>query len=241
MSIFENIKDFFIDLIFPRQCLGCGQEGSYLCDDCKKKIGINSKFYCVICKTPTHWSVICPSCQSGFNLKAVWVAADYNNKILQELIHCLKYKYLEEIADDLSDLVKRYIVENKILANFNLNSDNAIIVPVPLHKKRYLIRGFNQSELLAKNISEYFKIRGSNLLARKINTPSQINLKKTERQNNVKNAFIALNNVNLSNNKKVILIDDVVTTGSTLNECALTLKNAGFEEIYGLVIAQRED
>ena len=240
MAIFVKIKDFFIDLVFPKQCLDCGREGSYLCEDCKKKIELNPKFYCVICKTPTHWSTICQSCQNGFNLKAVWVAADYNNKVLQELIHCLKYKYLEEIADDLSDLVRQYIIENKIFVNFNLNNDNAIIVPVPLHKKRYLKRGFNQSELLAKNISDYFGIGKRNLLVRKINTASQINLKRAERQNNVKNAFVAIEPVDLSN-KKVILIDDVVTTGSTLNECALALKDVGFEQIYGLVIAQREN
>jgi competence protein ComFC len=241
MGALQKIKDFFIDLIFPKQCLGCGQEGLYLCEECKNKIDLNKKFYCVICKTPTNFSEVCQMCQAEFNLKAVWVATNYNNKILQDLIHSLKYKYLEEIALDLSDLVKKYLVKNDILKNFEISAENCLIIPVPLHKKRLLKRGFNQSELLAKNICDYFRIKKSNLLIRRVNTESQINLRRTERQKNVKNAFVAINQDDLLKNKKVILIDDVVTTGSTLNECALALKRIGFSEIFALVIAQRED
>lgn len=240
MNIIIRVKDFFLDLLFPRFCVGCGQEGQYLCSECKARISVNQKFYCVFCKTPTYFSMSCPHCRDNCALKAVWVAADYNNKILQELIHCLKYKYLEETATYLSAIIISFLEENKILEKFGVNANNSVIVPVPLHKKRYLSRGYNQSELLADNISEHFGIKKSNLLSRKINTVSQINLGKTERQKNVKNAFIFLDESGL-NNKKVILIDDVVTTGSTLNECAQVLKNAGFLEIYGLVIAQRED
>jgi ComF family protein len=241
MTVIKKIKDVVLDLIFPRECLSCGKEGSYLCADCFKKIETNNKFYCVVCKRPTDYSKICQTCQSEYKLRAIWVAANYNDKILQELIHFLKYKYIEEAGDILAEIIIKYLEKNQILQKFGLSKSSALFVPVPLHKKRYLSRGFNQSDLLVKKVSEFYKIPKADILARKRNTQSQIDLRKSERQENVKGAFEMINKDNLDKNKKIILIDDVVTTGSTLNECAKVLLDAGLSEIYGLVVAQRED
>ncbi|MBN1326064.1 ComF family protein [Candidatus Falkowbacteria bacterium] len=241
MEIFSKIKDCFVDLLFPKQCFGCEKESTYLCEECKKKIELNKKFYCIICKRQTQFSEICEHCQKNYFLKAVWVVADYNSKILQDLIHGYKYKYLQEISGILADIMIRYLNENKILEIFCINKENSIFLPVPLHKKRYLNRGFNQSELLIKHLRDYLQIPAQKFLLRRKNTQSQVDLKKIERQSNVKDAFILINSDRLDKNKKVILIDDVVTTGSTLNECAKVLKQAGFKEVYGLVLAQRED
>jgi ComF family protein len=111
---------------------------------------------------------------------------------------------------------------------------------VPLHRKRFLSRGFNQSELLAEKLGKLLDFKNSNILKRIKSTQTQINLTRKERQENVRFAF-TLTDKNSDINKKVILIDDVVTTGSTLKECAQALADAGYREIYGLVIAQRED
>jgi len=241
MEFLGKIKNFILDLIFPKQCYGCNQEESYLCEECFKKIELNKKFYCIICKRQTQFSELCEQCRQSYALNAVWVTSDYNNKILQDLIHGFKYSNLQEISEILVDLMISYLKENKILEVFGANSSNSIFLPVPLHKKRYLNRGFNQSELLAGHLSNFLQIPTEKFLVRRKNTPSQIDLKKIERQNNVKDAFTLINSNELDKKKKVILIDDVVTTGSTLNECAKVLKTAGFNEIYGLVIAQRED
>ncbi|MCX6744331.1 MAG: ComF family protein [Candidatus Parcubacteria bacterium] len=173
-------------------------------------------------------------------MQAIWVAADYNDKILQDLIHALKYKYIEGISEDLAILAVKYLQHSDILSRFEINETNTMIIPVPLHHKRFLTRGFNQSELIADQIGRLLNLHKVNLLKRIKNTETQINLKRVERQNNVKEAF-SLNNSSPDLTKKVILIDDVVTTGSTLKECAKVLASAGFKEIYGLVIAQRED
>ncbi len=237
----KNISEFALDLIFPKECLSCGQEGFYLCAKCFKQIKLNNKNYCALCKRKTFLSQICQTCQKNTNLRAVWITADYNNEILQNLIHNLKYKYVEEISQILADLIIKYLGLNKIFLSLKIDKDNSIITAVPLHKKRYLMRGFNQSELLARKVSNYYKIPAVALLKRKINTASQINLKRKERQANVKKAFIYKPSKNFVKNKKIIIIDDVITSGSTLNECAKVLSEAGFKEIYGLVIAQRED
>jgi len=237
----KDLKDLLLDLIFPRECLGCGQENVYLCKQCYKKIELNKKFYCALCKRESTFGKICDFCQKESALIAIWVATDYNNNVLQALIHNLKYKYLEDLSQVLADLMISYLEINKIFQQFGINNENTIIVPVPLHKKRHLLRGFNQSDLLAEKISDFYKIKKLNLLNRKINTPSQIDLKRKERQQNVKDAFIYTAKEDMDKNKKIILIDDVVTTGSTLNECAKVLQVQGYKTIYALVIAQRED
>jgi competence protein ComFC len=235
----NKVKDFILDLIFPRECLGCGGEGRYLCGDCLGKIDFVKIDYCPLCKKPSTLNKICPACQGETAIKAVWVAGDYNQKILQDLIHNLKYNYLEDISSDLARILFRFLRLKNIFINFGINAENTILVPVPLHRKRFLSRGFNQSELLAEKLGKLLDVNNLGILKRVKNTQTQINLTRKERQENVKDAFAVLEKN--SNNKKIILIDDVLTTGSTFKECAKVLTSAGFGEIYGLVIAQRED
>jgi competence protein ComFC len=235
----HQIKEFILDLIFPRECVGCSSEGGYLCKSCLEKIELNSDFYCALCKRPSEMGKICLNCQAQTPLKAIWVGANYNNKIFQDLIHNFKYNYLESISADLALLLSKYLRQKKIFESFDITPENAILAPVPLHRKRFLGRGFNQSELLAKELGKLLSLESYNLLKRVKNTETQINLNRSQRQSNVKDAFVM--NGNFVNNKKIILIDDVVTTGSTLKECAKALAEAGYQEIYGLVIAQRED
>jgi len=238
---FKKLKDFVLDLIFPRECLGCGRINTYLCRQCFNQIDLNNNFYCALCKKPSPLAKICANCQTTTPIRAIWVAANYNNKVLQDLIHYLKYNYIEAISADLARLMANYLKTGNILDQLQLKADNTILVPIPLHKKRFLQRGFNQSELLANCLSSYFGFEQVNLIVREKNTQSQINLKRNERQENVKSAFSLVNNWVFDKNKKIILVDDVVTTGSTLNECAKVLEKAGCLEIYGLVAAQRED
>jgi len=238
---FQKVKEFIIDLIFPKQCLLCGLENTYLCRQCFKQIKINSKFYCVFCQQNNEFGQVCQPCQADAKLKAVWVAADYNDKIIQDLVHNLKYKYIEDIADSLGKILIKFIETNNIFTEFELSSDNVIFVPVPLHKKRYLQRGYNQSQLIAEIISKFYNIPVQVILQRIVNTTSQVNLKRKARQENVKNAFQLIVDQPKDLNKKIILIDDVITTGSTLNECARVLVANGYEQIFGLVIAHRQD
>lgn len=235
----NKVKSFVLDLIFPRECLGCGREGRYLCSQCRAQIKLTKEFYCALCHKPSEFGKICSQCQKDTALKAIWVVSDYNQKIIQDLIHNLKYDYLEEISADIALLSDRYLKGNKIFEHFQINADNTILVPVPLHKKRRLNRGFNQSELLADKLGEAAGLNVGIILSRIKNTQTQIDLNRSNRQSNVRDAF-SVKGV-FDKNKKIILIDDVVTTGSTLKECAEVLAKAGCSEIYGLVVAQRED
>ena len=108
---------------------------------------------------------------------------------------------------------------------------------MPLHKSRYRERGFNQSEIVAEEVSKITDLSVlKNALKRKKNTKDQTNLSPQQREENVKGAFV-VTQPEMINGKKIILVDDVITTGATLNECARMLKQAGAEKILGTTIA----
>lgn len=236
-----NLWQFIIDLVFPKNCLSCNQEGSYLCNECLNKISLNNKTSCVFCQKDSELNRICEECVNKTALKAVFVVADYNNEILQDLLHNLKYNYIQEISNILIKLINKYIEKFNILNKFQLKTKTSIIVPVPLHKKKYLARGYNQADLIAEKFCLINDFTKHQFIKRIKNTPSQVNLNRQERLNNLSGAFVYNNDKNIDKNKKIIIIDDVLTTGSTLNECANVLASQGFKEIYGLVLAQRNN
>lgn len=238
----RQIKDWILDLLFPKDCLCCQKEGNYLCASCFLQIDFNQKFNCVFCHQETDSSGICLSCrQPDIFLDKVWVATNYNDRKIQALIAGLKYKYITEVSEILARVLGDYLEQHDLRIEFGLTADNCLLVPVPLHAKRFLSRGFNQSALLAEKISQCYNIFSQDLLKRIVNTQSQVHLKRSERQENVANAFVLNSQIDWPKTTKIILLDDVLTTASTLNQCAKVLKQAGYEAVYALVIAQRED
>lgn len=251
-------RDFVYDLIFPIECLGCGQEKKWLCRQCFKTIKFNHEHYCLLCKTKTEFGNFCQKCQEQMNLEGVWIAGDYQNKLLAEAIKVLKYKFAKDLSEELgfflSIFLKNLLNKNLIMHSdiknglywktfdkainapkILLNINEVLIIPVPLHKKRRQWRGFNQSELLAKVICQNFKLKLSTDLKKIKPTTPQAKLNSAQRKTNLINCFAWTGDY--LNEKNIILVDDVTTTGSTLNECAKVLKQNGAGEIWGLVIA----
>ncbi|MDP2586379.1 MAG: ComF family protein [Candidatus Komeilibacteria bacterium] len=227
MTIKKTI-DFILTLIFPIECLGCNKEDIYLCDECLAKIKIYDQP--PVFEHPlTH-------------LNGIIYATDYKQKLLQQIIHNFKFRYIKELAEPLAKILAEFwtnyinSVETRNCAS--LQNDKPIIIPVPLNKKRLLERGFNQAELIAKIFASQFNYPlFSNAIIRSKNTPHQVGLNKKERLTNVKNSF-AITDPELIKDRIVILIDDVVTTGSTLEEIAKTLKQAGAKDAWGLTVAK---
>jgi ComF family protein len=143
--------------------------------------------------------------------------------VLREIIHHLKYADRVSMAKPLGDILKRCLVNEPF--------EGKLIVPVPLHRSRERVRGFNQAELLAARLGLPIEKK---LLRRRKNTPSQTGLSRSERKRNLAGAFEARAAVH----GKVIVVDDVYTTGSTLNEIARTLKRAGAERVEVLTVAR---
>lgn len=227
-------RDFIFDLVLPKYCLHCGREGSWVCSRCQTLLNFK-KQYCLECKTINKTGNFCLSCQKKYNLDKVLIAGDYDNKLLAELIKKLKYHFAKDIAKILAEFLKNFILEYQKENDFNLK--DFILIPVPLHKKRQNFRGFNQSKEITIIFSKFFNLEiSTNNLIRIKNTKAQAKLNEDERKNNIKNSFL-WQGKNLQG-QNIILIDDVVTTGATLNECARVLKNNGAGEVLGLAVAK---
>jgi competence protein ComFC len=232
-----SLKAFFYDLIFPRECVCCQTEGAWLCAKCMPLIKLNNELFCIKCDSLSVQGRFCPDCGYRNYLNGVWVAADYSDKGLSTLIKIFKYRFAVEIAEDLGIILKDFLLNQIISARIE-PIDNYLLIPVPLSKSRLAWRGFNQAEALAgiiykqgfgldKDFTDLKRIRYCG---------PQTKLNKPERIKNVQNSF-KWRGTSLDG-RKIILVDDVVTTGSTLNECAKELKRNGAKEVWGLVIAK---
>lgn len=207
-KLIETIKSY----IFPAYCLGCSKEGAVLCDSCKQELRCIPNIYI------DHKTEV-------FSLFL------YEEKsLIRRVIEAGKYYYIEEIFQKIQSHIYAGILEQK--AYFE-NID--YICPVPLHKKRLAMRGFNQAESIALIVAELLDLPVVSLLRRTKATKQQARLSKTERMENTKNAFITIENVK---GRSILLVDDVYTTGSTVGACTQSLMSAGAKEVKVFVIAR---
>lgn len=169
------------------------------------------------------------------NISDLYYPLSYQNKFLQNLIKKFKYEpFVKELAKTLSDL----IIEHFQLLDQQPNFNDFILIPAPLAKKRLKWRGYNQSEEIGKHLAEFFKIPLiSDVLLKTKTTSPQIDLAKEKREENIKGAFLVNPSTRLRA-RKILLVDDVYTTGATMEECARILQEAGAKEIIGIVVAR---
>jgi len=158
------------------------------------------------------------------------IAADYRTGPTKELIHNFKYSGIREVGPVLAGVLIQRLQAGKIRGE-------KVLVPVPLHSRRQRQRGFNQAEILARYVSRRLNIPGGIALKRKLNTKSQVELSGREWRKNLAGAFVC-GDQELVKGKTVILVDDVSTTGATLEECAKVLRAAGARQVWGLVVAR---
>ena len=226
----DSLRRTALDLLFPCWCLGCGKEGSLICPSCRRKLPAINSPTCPRCGIPQTGGIICSACsnhrhdidgiRSPFRFEAV----------VRQAIHQLKYRNLRAITEPLAELLSNYLDAHPI--------PGEVLVPVPLHRRRLRERGYNQSELLAIELGKIVKLPViADCIIRNKHTSTQARAASVaERRNNVSNAFTCRNHS--LQNKKIILIDDVATSGATLNACAATLKTAGAVSVWGLTIAR---
>ncbi|MFA6194820.1 MAG: ComF family protein [Patescibacteria group bacterium] len=246
-KILTQFKKFALNLLFPIECLGCGREGLWLCQDClrrlrfgtDKKTDGNEKKYNNL-KTPA--------------LDKIYIAGDYDDTLLADMIKKFKYHFVSSLGKPLANFLSLYWSGQLALTDLHNhydhndvqtsgltedpgdNKDIPLIIPIPLSKKRRRWRGFNQAELLAHEFAANFSYPVSDGLKRIKHGRAQASLNETERLNNLFGAFV-YRGPSL-NGRTIILIDDVATTGATLNEAALALRAKGAKIIYGLVLAK---
>ena len=215
-----------LDLLFPLRCIGCGKEGSLLCPDCCQSMLRIEEPFCHRCGKPLHTGES-HSHIAGLNIDGIR-SVFYYEGITREAILAFKYKNLKAMGAPLGRFLAEKLSE--------LPACDAI-VPVPLHYRRLRQRGYNQSSLLAREVA---RVSGLALvedsLVRQRNTPPQARSSSSEeRQANVADAF-ACRDRQLQG-KRVIILDDVFTTGATLSACAAAVKAAGAASVWGLTVA----
>lgn len=242
-GVFNKIKGLFLDLLFPRYCFSCkkflktGENFPYLCRDCLEKIPLFSSFFCPVCfkRIPGGKLKKCQHSPFKSSLDFLGSATEYQG-VVKELIHAYKYQFAKEIALTLAHLLISYLQKS-----FPEPLTNYTLLAIPLHPSRKRWRGFNQSEEIAKILSQELKMElFSDLLLRQKKTKPQVELKNfQERKENLQEAFVINpSKISLLQKRKIILIDDVFTSGATLQSAAYVLKEAGAKRVIGLVIAK---
>lgn len=215
--MFKLIKNWVLDVLFPTP-------------DLPQNLKLNQTLFCPVCRARLARNVKICHKNSQYKLGA---AVSYNDEAVRKMIWQLKYRGRTGNAAVLGKILNTYF------ENLNLKIKNYVIVPVPLSKTRLRKRGYNQAMLIAKILSESLKFPVvENSLIRVKDTPPQAEVKDWYvRKENIQNCF-GVADPALVKNKNIILVDDVFTSGATLNEIARVLKNAGARKILGLVIAK---
>ncbi len=245
-NLWEYIREGFLNLIYPLNCEYCGSairesKGYSICDNCFKKIKLIYYPYCYFCGKPFSSEVnfeeraICSDCSNKKNYFDFARSVAYYDGVLRKSIHLFKYHKQIKIAKPLTDLMINYLLKDNSIPLEEID----LIVPVPLYKDEYVDRGFNQSGVLAQKIADHFSITFSDsLLIKTRGNLSQVGLTKNERKENVKNVYAINTNETHNNITSLLLVDDIYTTGASIEACCKELKKIKIRNLYVLTLAR---
>ncbi len=225
-----TIKRAALDLFFPQRCLGCGREGELICRPCRNKLPRIHPPICPRCGKPQASGILCSAC-INFNSYLDAIRSPFKFEgVMREAIHQYKYQNLRSLTNLFGLLVKDYWMKDPLPVE--------LIIPVPLHPSRSKERGYNQSALLAIEFGKifHFPVLPSALTRVKYVMPQTQTKSVEERRLNLKQAFV--NRDSVVAGKQILLIDDVTTSGATLESCAEALKTAGAKCVRALVLAR---
>ena len=228
------LQSAILDFVFPPQCVACRAYGALLCATCAQRVQPVGSTICACCGRPQTTTVAqCEQCrqQAVISISSVRIAAIHLSP-MREAIHAFKYGQQPELAAPLARYLLALVQSPSWQATLRLIDG---VVPVPLNWARRQERGYNQAELLASAFCYGVQLPlCSAWLARQRATHSQVGLSAVERRQNVQGAFVAASAVA---GKCILLVDDVYTTGATMQACAEAALNAGATAVYGLALA----
>ena len=231
-----------VNLFYPALCHICGKKtilwNQNLCKDCLKKMKKRLPPFCIKCgrqlSGEAELQEKCSDCKKNNLYFDRVLSVFYYDDVLKELVHNFKYKKLTSLTKEFVELTLDFMREYAIGKKIDL------VVSIPMHPLRLFKREINPSHILAKNIAKKLAVRYSgNLLKKTKNTPPQSKLTRAERMKNVKGSFsMQKNNTPYVRHKKVLVVDDLFTTGSTVNECARVLKESGSSYVEVITLAR---
>ena len=236
MNYPQIIASYILDLIFPVKCIFCGKYGSYACKKCLGSIPIKKSFECIGCARPVNLGLTCFTCRKRYSIDQLLVVSDYKDPKARQIIKAFKYRFIKKMSGPIYGLAGRYMhwLSKKYPDSFKTNP---LLVPVPLTRYRLNYRGFNQSELIASELSKDKDLEIMTGIIERLESKPQADLKsREERKTNLDGKFRYIGQD--LGRRDVILVDDVCTTGAPLNEYAKLLKQNGAGKIAALVIAR---
>lgn len=239
INFFKKTSSFFLDILFPRFCINCRKEGCYLCSDCSLFVS-EAGFVCPVCGKSSYFGERHRSCLEKNQLDGLISVWDYDG-LIKKLIHCVKY---DEMFHILEEIVEKIILEfEKDTQRFSfflsfLNQQETFISFIPANLCNKKKRGFDQSEIFAGYIAKAFNKTLVTLLKKEKDTKPQTNLNKEERFSNIKDSFVFGRCKEKEEIERVVLFDDVWTSGATMKECCRVLKEKGIREVWGFTIAK---
>lgn len=233
-----KILNFLLTFIYPKTCMSCNTLLNYntkieLCDNCAKDFNPYRGNRCITCDRPIDNTGECSICKSEkIYFEKGYCVYPYAGAVRNTILN-FKFKnmalYYTYLGSKMTEYYFEYIMESY-----------DYITAVPIHKKKLKIRGYNQAELLAEYISEQINIPYCTVLKRTVNTKPQNALNKKERVVNIKNAFSLIDNINIKN-KSILIVDDIFTTGTTINECCKVLKKASAFKVDFLSLSAKRE
>ena len=218
-----------LDAIYPLECVGCGGSGKIICDACAAGVQALTMPYCEICAVPGDF-VRCPACsESVRSFDGIRAPYRYSGVVRQAIL-ALKYGGIRAAAQPLGDMLGEYLKENPLPGD--------VLLPVPMHSRRQRERGYNQAALLARRVAGHCGIlcEEESLVRTRHIDPQAGTASALERAANVADSVAVKAEASVKD-ARIILVDDVSTTGSTLNSCAKALKEAGAASVWGLTLA----
>ena len=225
--MYESYLVALADMFYPERCVGCGRRSSdVLCRECFEALPRVGSPVCGRCGLPTAFATfVCEGCKIvDFGFESARAPLRYEG-VGKEIVHALKYRGYKKVVGKLAvPLMLQVLGDERFDA----------VVPVPLHRSRLRKRGFNQAELLARGVAEKINATVSDTLKVVRSTRDQVELSAAQRRANVAGAYTAGGPVR----GKVLLIDDVFTTGATMSACAATLTRAGAREVHALSLCR---
>lgn len=223
------------DLLFPTVCTGCRSYGVLLCNNCFNSIEPAQQF-CIGCQKPNSNGKTCADCLASNKLvpEQLFCASNYKQELTSKIIGTLKYVGVKNLANTCAKIGSDFLFKSSEPDQLFYLKQVFYITYIPMHKNKQIARGFNQAELIANSVGKMLSMPVLTLLQKNRKTKAQMGLNEDQRLNNLNGAFTAFECAN----KNILLIDDVITTGSTIRECAKELKKAGANKVYCLAIAR---
>lgn len=230
MKLFSFLKD----ILAPKKCYSCNKEWHFLCNLCMTKIQYFEPI-CYSCKWRSDNFEVHQSCKNDVFYDKVIILSHYKNKIISKLIKDLKFYWKKDIGEDFWEYLAELFFENEIYQN----TDNYRIIFPPMNFFRKIKKWYNQSEILAQNVSKFTKIKLETNIIKKIKkTRQQAKLWRKQRLTNLQNAFkINKKYIDKIDKTTYIFVDDVISTWTTLNEISKILRQAWAKRVIWLIIA----